>query len=209
MKHILIASILLSFQVYFYAQELALEGNNVPNSDINYDYHDPIKTISGIPSRPWPDCVAPEGLTTTTANGKVRIIWDGEKILDDHYRLRIKKNSESEWIYQSIQNNYFDLPKNTFIDDIDFEVQRICHINGQEVESEWAGFFKQQALVTGCSTCAVEYSEMDNPNIDKYAVYQINPNCVYLKWKMCTVPNIKISFYGGGYIFLNPTNLEG
>lgn len=50
MKHILIASILLSFQVYFYAQELALDGNNVPNSDIAYDYHDPIKTISGIPS---------------------------------------------------------------------------------------------------------------------------------------------------------------
>lgn len=46
MKHILFVSIFLSFQVYFYAQEMALD--NVPNSDLNYNYHDPIKTISGI-----------------------------------------------------------------------------------------------------------------------------------------------------------------
>ena len=202
MKKIFLSALILMVSFIVFSQDIAF----LEKSNIGEDGKITNKEISNIRNdEEWPDCTEPEDVHTVVMNNKtIRIVWDEELKKESKYKIKFKLKKDKEWVYKTQLNNYFDIPKGLFTGDIDFYVQRLCVINGENQESDWKGISKIEALVTSQDSCCQNLSQKLNDSSDEnYAVYQKHEDCLYLEWhypfEYCggsRCETVKVELYG-------------
>jgi len=185
MKKIFLSALILMVNFIVFSQDIAfLDKQDIRRSDENLNKE--ILTTNN--DEEWPKCTKPQNLNRVALpNGVIRFKWDEDFNDGSNYQIRYKKKDSYEWVYDEQSKNYFDLPKGVFSDDISFEVRRVCEINGQLDKSLWVWIGSEDLnLLSANCTCDCDETNQilddKSENVDYYAVYQINADCVYLEW---------------------------
>jgi hypothetical protein len=189
MKNFLLTTLFLSFQFYFFSQELAFGTDNILNHDLAFVSDNPIPTVLGVPVKPWPDCVAPEGLKAVKMpNGDIQLLWDEKNNKSDNFSYEIKYQSSNlrSVVNEVIDKNHYTVPAEEIDMNFDFYVRRVCNINGQKVESEYVKLNIVYLPVNGqeCTTLTQQLNDNTGSNAQYYAVYQKSGSCLIIKWNL-------------------------
>jgi hypothetical protein len=209
MKNFLLTTLFLSFQFYFFSQELAFGTDNILNHDLAFVSDNPVPTVSVVPVKPWPDCVAPEGMRAVKmSDGDIEVLWDEKNKKSDIFSYEIKYQSSKlrSVVNEVIEANSFTVPSEEVDMDFDFYIRRICMINDQKVESEWAKLTVLYLAVNGqeCNSMNQQLDDNDEPNAQYYAVYQKTGDCLFIQWNLtnsCMRPGFWLN---GNEIIVSP-----